>query len=163
MTSGLQQDRALSKLEVSSFPRPLSVPRGLCFPSKSFLLRISSLRWLGSFWLRFRSTGVVAPSFCPTACLKHCCVTSRTPRLFFFIYYTVRSQRGREVCWLCYKSICGLLTEFVNGIFDANWCLPSPSELTTFMSNSTLKLFTPIVAFGLYLHTRPGRVHSSCE
>ena len=31
-------------------------------------------------------------------------------------------------------------------VFDASWCLLSPSELPTFMSNSTLKLFTPVIA-----------------
>lgn len=31
-------------------------------------------------------------------------------------------------------------------IFDANWCLLSPLELPTFMSNSTLKLFARVIA-----------------
>lgn len=109
-----QQHPGVTKLEVfSSFPLP--VPHGLCFPGECFLLGISPLSSPGSFQLCLPSSGADTPSLCPHSFPEALLICKLDSDCFFGLLPSEKS--GSKAGWVCYRSICGLLTEFPHAGF----------------------------------------------
>lgn len=113
MSPVFQQHQGLTQLEV--FPHSLSQSHVGCASLECLLLGVSSLSSLGSSQLGLHSSGVKTPSLCPHSFPKALLFCKLGSDYFFGLLHSKKS--ASKAGWVCYGSVCGLLTEFLNAGF----------------------------------------------